>query len=160
MNKKLKIKIVEFISAVIKELDLNSNFKWKLTSWIRNSPSHKTGLAFDIAPDLLENKTYGVSRRKDPFLNFRKDFIVKLKLIQPFLINQDFIPVIFVESDHLHIYLYENNSDNRNLLSTKELVVSIDKDRDDIYRDARNERMSFNKQMLSPFQIHNRRLSW
>lgn len=88
--------------------------RWKLTSYIRRSPSHHKGQAIDLAPDftIQAEKHYGVHKGSDPVLYKRKTLIKQLSK----LASTDFtgnypseITGIFIEPDHLHIQVLAND---------------------------------------------------
>jgi len=84
-------------------LNMYSDVPWKVTSWIRNSPSHKNGNAVDYAPTHFLG--YAVMSKRDPLLFFRSELIDWLEHISKLATaTLSLRPLIFVESDHLHVY--------------------------------------------------------
>lgn len=92
-----------------KAVELATGHRWKCTSYIRESPSHKRGQAFDLAPEFTPEgeKTYAVSKGSDPILYKRTVLIRQLQTLR----NIDFSGDgsnsvgIFIEPDHLHIQI-------------------------------------------------------
>lgn len=88
-----------------KAIEDATGHRWKCTSFIRNSPSHKKGHSFDLAPDIAksdENK-YAVTHMSDPVLYKRERMIRQLQTLKNLRISPDFDMGIFIEPDHLHI---------------------------------------------------------
>lgn len=84
--------------------------RWKVTSYIRESPSHKTGWALDIAPDISKKseRYYAVTRLSDPVLYKRVPLI---RFLQQVVRNTSFRPYVlgvFIEPDHLHMQLFRS----------------------------------------------------
>ena len=85
-----------------------SKINWKITSWVRNSPSH-SGESLDIAP-LLAQHDYAHNRQSDPILTYRSN-------VQKMVINvakryflskadhahNEYSFDLFIETHHLHI---------------------------------------------------------
>lgn len=82
--------------------------RWKCTSYIRDSFSHKEGWAIDLAPDFDReaNRHYAVTRGSDPVLYKRAALY---RALQQLVMTDFFGPSlgvrtgIYIESDHLHI---------------------------------------------------------
>jgi len=89
--------------------------RWKNTSYIRDSPSHKRGQAFDLAPDFspVAASHYAVTKNSDPVLYKRTKLIRQLQT----LTTVKFVPLsgmklgIFIEPDHLHIQVLSGERD-------------------------------------------------
>jgi hypothetical protein len=83
--------------------------KWKVTSHIRDSPSHKRGVAIDIAP-LIAPKSqhlYAVYSDSDPVLYKRARLIRDLqRLAMSETPLKDYDVGIFMEPDHLHLQVF------------------------------------------------------
>lgn len=96
------------------DIEQVTGHRWKCTSFIRNSPSHQRGHAFDLAPDLdpKDASGYAVTRRSDPVLYKRAPLIRALnQLVQ---ISYGPVPLgIFIEPDHLHVQVLNPNSGER-----------------------------------------------
>lgn len=88
-------------------IELATGHAWKCTSYIRNSPSHRRGQAFDLAPDIAASayKQYAVNNNSDPVLYKRTKLIEQLQSIKDhdFSGNGSNSMGIFIEPDHLHI---------------------------------------------------------
>jgi len=89
-----------------KDLERATGYRWKNTSYIRDSPSHKIGHAFDLAPDVASSaqQHYAVYRGSDPVLYKRLPLIAKLQTMR----NLDYSNGqnklgVFIEPDHLHV---------------------------------------------------------
>lgn len=100
--------------AIWQAVEKATGHRWKLTSYIRNSPSHKKGHAIDLAPDFTPeaDHLYAVSNGSDPVLYKRWTLIQQLQTLK----NVDFtgqfptiITGIFIEPDHLHIQVLNND---------------------------------------------------
>lgn len=85
-----------------------TGFKWRITSFIRDSPSHMKATSLDIAPDIDEasKHAYAVTHKSDPVLYKRTGLIKKLVSLQmrP-QISPGVNVMIFIEPDHLHLNL-------------------------------------------------------
>lgn len=92
---------------VWKAIEQATGYRWRATSYLRNSPSHKYGVSLDITP----NFGFDILPQSDPVL-FRRipllTTLIKLAQGPPLLQNYDVI--IAVESDHIHIQLFELGS--------------------------------------------------
>lgn len=96
------------------DIERVTGHRWKCTSYIRRSPSHQRGHAFDLAPDLdpADAHAYAVSQGSDPVLYKRAPLIAALKR----LVNCSYGPVplgIFIEPDHLHVQVLNPDSGER-----------------------------------------------
>lgn len=105
--RKIWINIIELISKY-------TGIPWTITSWKRNSKSHITKLALDIAPRLHMPycKQYGMSINRNPMLNVRKQpykDLIRIPINEVNNIVQRYLPnrtlTVFIEPDHLHMYL-------------------------------------------------------
>lgn len=88
------------------DLEKATGFAWKCTSYLRDSPTHQRGQAFDLAPDIASNSEqyYAVYKRSDPVLYKRATLIRALQSLR----NNDYSNGqnkigIFIEPDHLHV---------------------------------------------------------
>lgn len=84
---------------------------WKCTSYIRDSPSHRRGQAFDLAPDIAPSAehAYAVNNNSDPVLYKRARLIKQLQTLRNFDAsgtNSNSMG-IFLEPDHLHIQVLQ-----------------------------------------------------
>lgn len=106
-------------------LEEATGFAWKCTSYIRNSPSHKTGQAFDLAPDIADSSTalYAVYNGSDPVLYKREPLIRALQSLR----NASFGPVplgVFIEPDHLHVQVLAEGQGEQFPTSTVKWKIS------------------------------------
>lgn len=92
--------------AIQHDIEQVTGYRWRNTSYIRISPNHQTGHAFDLAPEFDSESLphYAVSRGSDPVLYLRPALYralsrLKFKRYGPFTIG------IFIESDHLHLQI-------------------------------------------------------
>jgi hypothetical protein len=100
-----------------RDVELATKYRWKCTSFLRNSPSHEKGHALDIAPD-FDVKTeplYAVSRGSDPVLYKREPLIRALQSLANIDYSPDgsFTMGIFIEPDHLHLQVLQPRSGQR-----------------------------------------------
>lgn len=98
-------KLLDLTNAIEKE----TKHRWHVTSYIRNSPSHKSGLALDIAPDILprDAHSYGVFMHSDPVLYKRVPMLRSLQKVASNYAFTDYDVGIFIEPDHLHLQLFK-----------------------------------------------------
>jgi hypothetical protein len=101
---------------------MSDNFSWKMTSHIRNSISHSTGWAWDFAPAFTQTSEPDYARysNRSPHLDMRGELkrelasnISSLDLALQHLTQRK--PMIFVESDHLHVYLLHPDAFNSDM---------------------------------------------
>lgn len=104
--------------AIWKDIEKVTGYRWKCTSYIRNSPSHSKGHAIDLAPHIeaKDVKHYAVYNQSDPVLYKRAPLVKALQRLK----NIDYSGKrsnhlgIFLEPDHLHIQiLAPTQGDNR-----------------------------------------------
>jgi hypothetical protein len=89
------------------DLEQATGYRWKNTSYLRNSPSHRVGHAFDLAPDLdpQSEQYYAVYNNSDPVLYKRNTLVQILQTLR----NNDYSVDgsnklgVFIEPDHLHV---------------------------------------------------------
>lgn len=83
--------------------------RWKCTSYIRESPSHRRGQAFDLAPDIARSaeQQYAVTHNSDPVLYKREPLIRALQSLVGIDFSGDGSNKIglFIEPDHIHIQI-------------------------------------------------------
>lgn len=93
--------------AIWKAVEEATGHRWKCTSYIRNSPSHRRGQAFDLAPDIADSakSSYAVTNGSDPVLYKRETLIRQLQTLRDidFSLDRSNRVGIFIEPDHLHI---------------------------------------------------------
>lgn len=89
-------------------IEAQTGYKWRCTSYWRNSPSHVTGTALDIAPEVSEasEKYYAVTNASDPVLYKRERLIRDLQDVAKMFRLPEFHAGIFIEPDHLHLQLF------------------------------------------------------
>jgi len=89
------------------DLETATGYRWKNTSYIRDSPSHRMGQAFDLAPDFTAEAaaTYAVGRNSDPVLYKRIALWEILKTLRSNDYSGDASTKlgVFIEPDHLHL---------------------------------------------------------
>lgn len=101
-------------SSIVSRINAITGINWRVTSWIRDSLSHQTGLAVDIAPELTStfSSNYGLNIARDPLLNLRTfpfDVLSSTpyapfhSIITPYYPDRGL--AVFIETDHLHMYL-------------------------------------------------------
>lgn len=96
-----------------KDLEDISGHRWKNTSYIRNSPSHRIGHAFDLAPDLAKDaeQHYAVTNNSDPVLYKRTKLIRQLQALRKrdYSVDGSNKIGVFIEPDHLHVQILDPN---------------------------------------------------
>lgn len=98
------------------EIEGITGYKWKCTSYWRESPSHVTGSALDIAPDVRPSaaKFYAVTNMSDPVLYKRTKLIRSLqRLAATWPYSQRYVYGIFIEPDHLHLQIFTRRPQDR-----------------------------------------------
>lgn len=110
--------VAKFFPVFIKmwaAIERVTGHRWKCTSYIRQSPSHRRAQAFDLAPDIADSAVdqYAVTHRSDPVL-YKREALLKqlqqLKLVD-FSNNGTFSTGIFIEPDHLHLQILAGNTE-------------------------------------------------
>jgi len=103
---------------VWKIVEDTTKFRWRATSYIRSSPSHRQGIALDIAPDIAptSKKFYAVTNMSDPVLYKRERLIRLLQKAVRRLPIYKYDVGVFVEPDHLHISLFRRRGKPSNRL--------------------------------------------
>lgn len=101
----------EFLPELIKmwqHIEKTTGFRWKSTSYWRNSPSHRRGYALDIAPDIAAsaNHAYAVTHMSDPVL-YKREKLMRLlqRAASTWDGNPSYTYGVFVEPDHIHLHL-------------------------------------------------------
>lgn len=95
----------------ISALEHATGFKWRVTSTCRQSPSHKRGVAVDVAPDISPRSEpyYAVAHLSDPVLYKRERLIRLMQSRLGGLLHklgrQDVTFNYFIEPDHIHLHL-------------------------------------------------------
>lgn len=98
--------------ALWRDIERATGHRWKCTSYIRNSPSHRMGHAFDLAPDIAPNSQqyYAVYNNSDPVLYKREKLILDLQKLRSRDYSNGMNKIgIFLEPDHLHVQVLAPN---------------------------------------------------
>jgi len=95
------------------DIERATGYRWKATSYIRDSPSHKLGQAFDLAPDIAESAAslYAVTNHSDPVLYKRAPLIRALQTLKNNVYGKFHIGA-FLEPDHIHLQTVPEFSGN------------------------------------------------
>lgn len=103
-HKAMKNYLPELIRAW-QHIEQNTGYRWKCTSYWRDSPSHSLGVSMDIAPDFTSTAEplYSVSQGSDPVLYKREALIRKLQVAAATFEPGPFAIGVFIEPDHLHV---------------------------------------------------------
>lgn len=106
------------LMAVWKDVETATGYRWKCTSYLRESPSHRRGHAFDLAPDIAEDSKhlYAVFNMSDPVLYKRNPLMKALQKLRNKDYSVDSVQSnhmgIFIEPDHLHLQILAVDSSN------------------------------------------------
>lgn len=106
-----------------KDIEQATGYRWKCTSYIRDSPSHKRGHAIDLAPHIATQsiKHYAVYNSSDPVLYKRGPLVKALQTLK----NKDYSGSklndvgIFLEPDHLHVQILAFDPSNNRTSTIK-----------------------------------------
>jgi hypothetical protein len=100
---------LSILVGIMIAIERETGFRWKVTSWLRNSPSHQYGVSLDIAPDIDEQVSaeYAVNKGSDPVLYKRTALIRGLQRVAKKYCVPDYCAGIYIEPDHLHIQLHD-----------------------------------------------------
>jgi hypothetical protein len=92
------------------DIERATGFRWRCTSYLRDSITHARGQAFDLAPDIAKaaRGSYAVFKGSDPVLYKRQPLITKLQRLKYNRYSPNNSIGIFVEPDHLHIQVLSN----------------------------------------------------
>lgn len=94
-----------------KDIEAVTGYKWRCTSYLRDSFSHSKGHAIDLAPDISPSakKEYAVYNNSDPILYKREPLIHALQSLKfkDYSADGSFSVGIFIEPDHLHIQVLQ-----------------------------------------------------
>lgn len=99
-----------------------TGFRWKCTSYVRNSPTHLKGQAIDLAPEFAKSDEhyYATNNGSDPVLYKREWLIRRLQRMK-----NDPLPVpgmsigVFIEPDHLHVQVLKPFADQSTIAVIK-----------------------------------------
>lgn len=101
-------KYLPILLRLVTAIEEATGYKWRVTSYVRDSPSHKTACALDIAPDISpkSKKYYAVFNNSDPVLYKRLPLIRALQVVAERYDPTPYSAGIFIEPDHLHVQLF------------------------------------------------------
>lgn len=122
-NVEWKYTFLDILIDAANAVERATGHKWKATSYIRNSPSHRYLYALDIAPDISPSSAskYAVYNNSDPVLYKRVPLMNALKKAAASLPNyRDYDVGFFVEPDHIHIHVFRNDRGDK---TSKHIVV-------------------------------------
>lgn len=104
----LPMKYLKFLLKLTTAIEMETGFKWRVTSFIRSSPNHSTAQALDIAPDIAPDslRYYAVTNKSDPVLYKRLPLMRALQRVCALYDPAPYDAGIFVEPDHLHLQLF------------------------------------------------------
>lgn len=97
------------LKRVAQIIERGTGIKWRITSFIRNSPSHHNGNALDIAPviDDRDRGKYAAYALSDPILTKRRPLIRRIRNAVKLIPRLSSVRVgVFLETDHIHIGLF------------------------------------------------------
>jgi hypothetical protein len=97
---------------LLNDIEKVTGHAWKVTSYIRDSPSHSKAQSIDFAPDVAPSaqKAYGVYKNSDPILHKRQKLYSQLSQLVHKRYDSANSIGIFVESDHLHVQALANEA--------------------------------------------------
>lgn len=102
--------------AIWRDIEKVTGYRWKCTSYLRNSPSHSKGHAIDLAPHIhpKDMKHYAVYNQSDPVLYKRQPLVTALQQLKNrrYSFDNSNHLGIFLEPDHLHIQVLAPDSQN------------------------------------------------
>lgn len=133
---------------ILGEICLATRIPWRITSWLRDAPTHKTGSAMDIAPLTDPSKNYAVDQLSDPALSWRDplvSYIVDkcLPVMKRISTKYSVGIQLFIETDHIHIQLRND--------MTKTSVARWPVPKDSVFRDSTDRQAHFrSKSTLDP----------
>lgn len=97
----------ELLDAAAK-IEIATGYKWEVTAWIKQSPSHKYGISLDLSPSFTARgkRHYAAFQGSDPVLYKREPLLRALQAL-----CRNYKPLhhdigIFIEPDHLHVQLF------------------------------------------------------
>jgi len=99
---------LDALLRLVTAIEIETRHKWKITSFIRDSPNHQHANALDIAPDIAPDSAqyYAVTHGSDPVLYKRTPLIRQLQRVCRDYRHPNFVMGIFIEPDHLHLQLF------------------------------------------------------
>lgn len=107
------VKFLPQFIAIWAAIEQATGHRWKNTSYIRDSPSHRRGQAFDLAPDIAKDSEmqYSVTHNSDPVLYKREPLIRALQSLKDVDFSGDGSNKIglFIEPDHIHVQILSPN---------------------------------------------------
>lgn len=94
---------------VWRDVESVTGYRWRCTSYLRDSPSHRRGHAIDLAPQIASKARhlYAVHNGSDPVLYKRAPLIRALQKLtgKDYSLNGSNDMGIFLEPDHLHVQI-------------------------------------------------------
>jgi hypothetical protein len=101
---------------VCEAIENATGHKWMITSFLRDSPSHRRSVSIDLAPliSAASSHLYAVTNGSDPVLYKREPLIRSLQDVCRMMpTDMPFDIGIFIEPDHLHVQAFtkENPTD-------------------------------------------------
>lgn len=120
-NPEAKAMYLPILCQVLSAIEMSTGYTWRVTSYVRQSPSHQHGISLDIAPEMaaeLEEK-YAVTHHSDPVLYKRAPLIRALQDVASNFVPDGYDIGLFIEPDHIHVQLFTP----ANLASPKIRVV-------------------------------------
>lgn len=124
-------------------VEFYTGYRWRGTSYWRKSPSHQTGRALDIAPDIAPSakSEYAVFKGSDPVLYKRTKLIRALQRLSrdqnP--LKSNVVIAMAIEPDHIHIHVMDREQEQG--VDSQRIRVVKWKVRKPIYSDT-DERMN------------------
>lgn len=119
-------KYLPSLLTVLNTIEEICGYRWQITSYARNSPSHQRCISLDIAPDISPSAAhlYSANQKSDPVLYKREVLIRKLQTVASHFNTGggpalDFPVGIFIEPDHLHLQVFDSLPDNRQIVVVK-----------------------------------------
>jgi protoporphyrinogen oxidase len=113
---KLKIlsltKYLPVLLSVATAIENATHYKWLVTSYLRDSPSHSQGVALDIHPDISEDSKplYAVTNMSDPVFYKREPLIRALQQVSREVNIPNYTVAVVIESDHLHLHIFNKDT--------------------------------------------------
>lgn len=154
-TKHVSLTTLRVIKKLFNAVERYTGYRWKFSSHVYNSYSHRSGHAFDMVPDIAKSaqKYYAHNYGSDPILHSRHQLIRRLqrlardkdlrKMIRDY--GNDVTFVIAIEQNHLHCGLYLNR-DQPDLWYPNNIRVWKWKDKNPLsfkYKDSRERQNVF-----------------
>lgn len=129
---------LDVLCRLLSWIELYTGHAWKVTSYIRDSPSHRQGYALDVAPDIApaSQKHYAVYSKSDPVLYKRETLLRQLqRLASEVPPPKTYSLGIYVEPDHLHLHVMKPEG------QPEIRVIKFDVDKSHVYPDSSQRRL-------------------